>query len=199
MESFFIQFVAIALIVLLISAWALIRLSRKKTTPSLSIQKRPVLLDSQLREFKKKLADSVTDEFHVYPRVRLTDLLICKFKSKDKASLSVEQQLTSMSIDFVLVDKLSGQISCLIQMDQDEEKTAPFKLLESTCQQAKLPLVHFSKENTLDSITLRKQIWSVLEPTINLEDDGDSDEIKIYLEPVSKKSENEHNVVLDTM
>lgn len=193
------QFLAVALIVLLVSAWALIRLSRKKTISSLSIQKRPVLLNSQLREFNKQLVASVKDEFDVYPRVHLADLLVCKFKSEDKASQSVQQKLTAMSVDFVLVDQLSGKICCLVQLDQGEEKTAPSKLLESTCQQAKLPLLHFSKENTLDSVALRKQISSVLEPTINLENDGDSDDIKIYLEPVSKKTDKEHNIVLDTM
>lgn len=191
------QFIVIALLLCLLSIWGLIRLSRKQTKPDLGIEKRATLFDAQSRDFKKQLAVAVEQDFEIYPRLHLADLLILKYKPKDKASLSMQQKIASLSVDFVLVDKLSGRIACLVQLDQEQEETEHYKLLENCCQQAKLPLVHFAKQGSEDTVTIRKQIMSVLEPTIEL-GDIESNDIKVYLEPVTKQTDSEHAVMLET-
>ncbi len=191
------QFIVIALLLCLLSAWGLIRLSRKQTKPGFRIEKRATLFDAQLRDFKKQLVDALEEDYEIYTRLHLADLLMMKAKSKDKASHNMQQKLTSLRVDFVLVDKPSGRIACLVQLDKEQDKTESYKLLEYCCQQAKLPLVHFAKQVNEDPVTIRKQIMSVLEPMIEL-DDIEAGDIKVYLEPVSKQSDNERAVVLET-
>jgi len=193
------QFIAVALVVFLVSVWVLMRVSRKKTTATISIQKRTVLLDSQQREFKKRLVEACEQDFDICPRVHLADLVSIKFKADDKVSQSLQQKITTISVDFVLLEPVSGRVACVLQLDRDHETSEQYALLEKTCQQAKLALVHFSTDNALESAQIRKQVMSALEPTINLDDDNDSDGIKVYLEPATTKSDNEHKIVLETM
>ncbi|EEF81061.1 hypothetical protein MDMS009_53 [Methylophaga thiooxydans DMS010] len=190
------QLIAVIAILFLISAWMLIRFSRKKTTASMKIQKRTVLLDSSQREFKKRLVDAVKGDFEVLPRVHLADLVSLKFKADDKASRLLQQKIAASSVDFVLLDALNGRIACVVQFDKEQD-TEQANLLTTTCQQANLALLHFSKETALDSAQLKKKVLSALEPTIQFDDDSETDAVKVYLEPVANKAEHERKIVLE--
>jgi len=192
------QLIAVTGILFLISAWMLIRFSRKKTTASMKIQKRTVLLDSSQREFKKRLVDAVKGDFEVIPRVHLADLVSLKFKADDKASRLLQQKIVASSVDFVLLDALNGRIACVVQFDKEQD-TEQANLLTTTCQRANLALLHFSKDTALDSAQLKKHIIAALEPTIQLDDDNNSDAIRVYLEPVTKKTDDERKVVLENL
>ncbi|WP_237700439.1 DUF2726 domain-containing protein [Methylophaga thiooxydans] len=162
----------------------------------MKIQKRTVLLDSSQREFKKRLVDAVKGDFEVLPRVHLADLVSLKFKADDKASRLLQQKIAASSVDFVLLDALNGRIACVVQFDKEQD-TEQANLLTTTCQQANLALLHFSKETALDSAQLKKKVLSALEPTIQFDDDSETDAVKVYLEPVANKAEHERKIVLE--
>lgn len=190
------QLIGVTGILFLISAWMLIRFSRKKTTASMKIQKRTVLLDSSQREFKKRLVDAVKGDFEVIPRVHLADLVSLKFKADDKASRLLQQKIAASSVDFVLLDALNGRIACVVQFDKEQD-TEQANLLTTTCQQANLALLQFSKDTALDSAQIKKKVLSALEPTIQFDDDSETDAVKVYLEPIANKTEHERKIVLE--
>ncbi|WP_438970720.1 DUF2726 domain-containing protein, partial [Methylophaga sp.] len=136
------QFMAAVLIVFLLAVWALVRLSRNKTESTVRIQKQDLLLDSSLRDFRKRLVDAFKDDFDIYPCVRLADLLKVSYRAGDKSSEAFQQKVLSLSVDFVLIDQLNGKVACLVQMDKELENTDQYRFLERSCQQANLPLVH---------------------------------------------------------
>ncbi|KGM06885.1 hypothetical protein LP43_1380 [Methylophaga thiooxydans] len=162
----------------------------------MKIQKRTVLLDSSQREFKKRLVDAVKGDFEVLPRVHLADLVSLKFKADDKASRLLQQKIAASSVDFVLLDALNGRIACVVQFDKEQD-TEQANLLTTTCQQANLALLQFSKDTALDSAQIKKKVLSALEPTIQFDDDSETDAVKVYLEPVANKTEHERKIVLE--
>lgn len=196
MNSGDMHLIAVTGVIFLLSAWLLIRLLRKKTSSTVVVEKRVVLLDTQQREFKKRLVDALHGDFDVVPRVNLADLISLRFKAEDKNSAMLQQKIASISVDFVLLDALSGRIVCVVQLDKEKdiEQTS---LLTTTCQKAKLTLLHFSKDTALDSTQLKKKVLSAVEPTIQVDDKSESELVKVYLEPLTTKTDDESKIILD--
>lgn len=183
------QWMALSAVAGLLVLWGLIRLLRKRRQPELKLIRRKTLLESKARAFKQQLEQAVGEDFEVFSRVRMEDLVRYPDET-DAPTDSTWQQIQSTSIDFVLVDRLSGAISCVLMLGEDDRRKARQTFIMQICRQCQLPFLQFDVHNALSDEKIRQKIMALLEPTIVLDEPGTEDDIKVYLDPVrhDKKS-----------
>ena len=183
------QWMALSAVAGLLVLWGLIRLLRKKRRPELKLIRRKTLLDSKDRAFKQQLEQAVGDDFEIFARVRLADLVSYPNES-DTRTDSTMQQIQSTSADFVLVDRLSGAISCVLFFGEDDRRKARQQFIMQICRQSGLPFLQFDVHNAMSDKQIHQKITALLEPTIVLDEQQKEDDIKVYIDPVrhDKKS-----------
>lgn len=183
------QWMALSAVAGLLVLWGLIRLLRKKRQPELKLIRRKTLLESKARAFKQQLEQAVGDDFEIFARVRLADLVSYPNESDTRTDLTM-QQIQSTSADFVLVDRLSGAISCVLLLGEDDRRKARQKFIRQICRQCQLPFLQFDVHNAMSDEQIHQKITALLEPTIVLDEQETGDDIKVYIDPVrhDKKS-----------
>lgn len=181
------QWLGLTLIALLVLCWWGIRRFRKNRQPKLEISYRQALLDKSMREFKSRLEQAVGDRFDVFAQIRLADMLICE-AAKDKASKAMLQQIADSTVDFVLTEKESGNIYCVVMLTRQDKAGSRQLFVRQVCQQSELPFLLLDVHNALTDKQIRHKITSLLEPAIVLDEPSMLD-IKVYLEPGQSQDE----------
>jgi hypothetical protein len=171
----------LALIVALLLLWVWLRIARKTKQPELQLSSRKNLLDKEARALKLKLAEALGEEFDIYPQVRLAELLVIN-AAGDKTSQQMRQQIEASSVDYVLCDKHSGQISCVVMLSRHDKVGSRQQFVRDVCERSELPFILIDAHNEIDGKDLRRRIVTMLEPTINLDETAETD-VKVYLEP----------------
>lgn len=169
------------LIALLLITWWGIRRFRANKHAKLRISARKTLLQQNIREFKRRLEQTMGDEFDVFTQVRLADLIVYQAE-QDRTSQEMQQQIESSTVDFVLAEKGTGNIACVLMLSQQDKVGSRQLFNKKICQQAQLPFLLIDVHNALTDKQIQHKIRSLLEPVIAL-DESPTDQIKVYLEP----------------
>ena len=172
---------AASVIAVLLLLWFFIRLNRKNRQPRVKITRRKQLLEPHVAAFRKQLAQALEADFEVYSQVCLTELFLCD-AAKDSLSRDLCQRLARTSVDFVLVDKDNGSISCVVALVHHDRPGPRQRFIKQVCEQGKLPYLQFDEHNALTDKDIQQKVKMLLEPTIIL-DEPSSDDVKVYLEP----------------
>lgn len=178
---------AASLIAVLLLLWFFIRFNRKYRQPRLKVTRRTHLLENHVTAFKQQLEQALKDDFDVFSQVCLGELLICN-AAKDRASQALLRQIQSTSVDFVLVDKDTGSITCVLVLVHHDRPGPRQRFIRQACEHGHLPCVQFDEHNALSDEQIRHKIKTVLEPTIVL-DETTTDDVKVYLEPEHDKDQ----------
>lgn len=191
---------AASLIAVLLLLWLLIRLNRQYRQLRLKVTRRSHLLESHVASFKQQLAQALGDDFEIFSQVCLAELLICD-AAGDRRSQALLRQIQSTSVDFVLVDRESGEISCAVVLVHHDRPGPRQRLIKQACDHGRLPYLSFDEHNGLSNEEIRRRVTMLLEPTIAL-DETIIDDVKVYLEPEQGRNKTanhvpEHNYSMD--
>lgn len=178
------QLMAISIVGFLFVAWIGFRLYRKNRHARLNISPRKTLLESKVREVKQRIELAMGEDYELFPQVRLADLLVYE-AAEDKASQAAIQRIESSTVDFVLTEKLSGKISCVLMLSRHDKPGSRQLFVRQVCHQSELPFLLFDVHNALSDKQIRQKIMALLEPTIVMEESAPED-IKVYLEPIQR-------------
>lgn len=172
---------AASVIAVLLLLWFYIRLNRKNRQPRVNITRRKQLLEPHVAAFRRQLSQALEAEFEVFSQVCLAELFLCD-AAKDRVSRDWCQRLARTSADFVLVDRDSGFISCVVALVHHDHPGPRQRFIKQVCDQAKLPYLQFDEHNALTNKEIQQKVKALLEPTI-IVDEAATDTVKVYLEP----------------
>ncbi len=148
--------------------------------------KNTALLTPAEISFRHSLKMVVGNSYDINAKVRLADLIsVHKGLAKSEWSRAFNQ-IKAKHVDFVLVDKITTEILCGIELDDSSHDTPKRQqrdtFLDAALKTANLPLLRFKAEQTYNSKEIEDAINLVVNPARMMTSD-DNEEIKIRIEP----------------
>lgn len=148
--------------------------------------KNTALLTPAEISFRHSLKMVVGNSYDINAKVRLADLIsVHKGLAKSEWSRAFNQ-IKAKHVDFVLVDKITTEILCGIELDDSSHDTPKRQqrdtFLDAALKTANLPLLRFKAEQTYNSKEIEDAINLVVNPARMMISD-DNEEIKIRIEP----------------
>lgn len=176
------EWIVVALVVVIGAIWWWKK--RVPREPEVSFTVVQSVLDKHFRQSLDQLLNAMGDEFDVFPKVSLAKIVDYEV-GEDRISQRYADELDAACVDFLVMDKQSGEVRCLVMLSRQSKPGSRQLLIRQVCQQAKLPFLLLDVHNPLSDKEIRKKITAMSEPTI-MTDDESTDDIKIYLEPGKK-------------
>lgn len=160
--------------------------------------KNTALLTPAEISFRHSLKIVVGNSYDINAKVRLADL-ISVHKGLPKSEWSrAFNQIKAKHVDFVLVDKITTEILCGIELDDSSHNTPKRQqrdgFVEAALKRANLPLLRFKAEHTYSSKEIEQAINSILNKA-PITASTDSEEIKIRIEPELDISETDESIM----
>ncbi len=136
-------------------------------------QKHTMLFSPDDRMFFRALKEAVGEEYEIFGKIRVGDIISPKNGGARKAAASIDGRY----FDFVLCDKTALAVICAIQV---QDKTHPARQVEehdplpAICENLGLPLVRFHVRADYDTREMREKLRKALikEPFYLMETDG---------------------------
>lgn len=136
-------------ILIAIALQALPKLLRAKR-PSLPYKKRDYLLTPAERSFYEVLRGITQDQVHVFPKVRLLDLLYLPKGTEDRQAHM--NRIQSKHVDFVLCDLQNVRPLLVIELDdashEREDRKQRDAFVDQALEAASLPILHVPARHT---------------------------------------------------
>jgi hypothetical protein len=170
-----------SVIAVLLLLWFFIRLNRNTREPRVNITRRKQLLEPHAAAFRRQLSQALEADFEIFSQVSLAELFLCD-AARDRLSRHLCDRIERTSADFVLVDRDSGTIRCVVALAHHDHPGPRQRFIKQVCDQGKLPYLQFDEHNALSDKDIQQKVKTLLEPTI-IVDEPATDDVKVYLEP----------------
>ena len=144
--------VFLLLVVVLIAAVGLSALlkARPPKRPSLPYKKRDYLLTAAERSFYEVLQTVVDNQLHVFPKIRLVDLLYLPKGTENRQAHM--NRVQSKHVDFVLCDLQNVRPLLVIELDDSSHEREDRKdrdaFVDQALEDAALPILHVPANRT---------------------------------------------------
>lgn len=123
-------------------------------------RKREYLFSRSEREFYRALLGAVGNEYHIFAKVRLADVLWLANEPENRKYHN--NQIQCKHLDFVLCDKDRQRPLLAIELDDSSHKRlsrqASDEFKDSACAAAGLPLLRLQVQQTYSPLKIREQI-----------------------------------------
>jgi ssDNA-binding Zn-finger/Zn-ribbon topoisomerase 1 len=123
---------------------------RRRNSYDLPIQLRSRLFSSPAeKNFFEYLVDSLSDDFHIFTKVAMLDVVEASTMASKGGSQSVHNRLNTHCFDFILCKKHDLSIFCIVELENVDAKKSEYdkavrkKLITHVCKSARLKLFHF--------------------------------------------------------
>jgi hypothetical protein len=117
------------------------------------------LMSAAELRFFKALEQLFTDRLHICPKVRLADIVTC---SDYHWARGFGGKIAQKHMDFVLIDRQSGQILCCLELDDSShnkpERKKRDQFVNKTLDCASIPLLRFPVQSSYDLQALKMQL-----------------------------------------
>jgi len=128
--------------------------------------RRKYLMTQSENTFFKLLIASVGDRVNVFPQVRLSSLLYRAKGIERRYWHAALARINQKSVDYVLCDKVTGEILLAIELDDITHDTVIRKQRDSDVnamlKEAGMPLMRFRNITNLTQDIIKSQIYEVL-------------------------------------
>lgn len=157
-------------IALVVVTWPeLARRWRPVAAAGVRYHKASALFTPAERAFLAVLGQAIGDEFRIFGKVRVADVLIVNEDLDTAARQEAFSRIASRHFDFVLCSKKDLSAVCALELDdpgrkQDKRRVERDIFLEEVCAQAGLPLLRITAQRGYVAMELRTLILDTLSP-----------------------------------
>ncbi len=138
---------------------------RAPASESLPYRKRDYLLTAAERSFYEVLCGVVGDQLHVFPKVRLIDLVYLPKGTENRQGYT--NRVVSKHVDFVLCDRRDVAPLLVIELDdashEREDRKERDTFLDSALGAAGLPILHVAAKRSYEPRELADSIQAKLD------------------------------------
>jgi hypothetical protein len=131
-------------------------------------RKRGALFTPAERSFLSVLDQAVSDQYRVFGKVRVADILTPAKGMNRKNWQIAFNKISSKHYDYILCSKDTLDVVAAIELDDKSHSSARAKkrdaLLESACDSAGLPLIRFKAKSGYQAQSIYTQIEAALNP-----------------------------------
>lgn len=146
--------------VLLLVIWS--RNSGKNKLPRPVYQKKMSLFNADDQRFYRTLLEAVGDDYIVFSKIRISDIIIPQKGSHGQAIDSGYAQVANLCFDFVLLEPQNFGIACLV-LAQEKLDFAKQENLQAICDAVALPLACFSLKKSHSAGEVRDNLLQLLQ------------------------------------
>ena len=128
--------------------------------------KRRTLFSPAERSFLGVLEQAVGEEYRVFGKIRVADVLEPRHGLSRSARQSALNRISAKHFDFVLCARGDLSIACAVELDDASHNKAGRRdrdaFLATACESAALPLLRISAERTYAIEEIRSRLFAVL-------------------------------------
>jgi ssDNA-binding Zn-finger/Zn-ribbon topoisomerase 1 len=164
-------------VLLIITALLILALAyvfvRRRNFYDFPIQLRSRLLFPAEKNFFEYLVDSFSDDFYIFTKVAMLDVVEASTMTSKGASQSVRNRLNTRCFDFVLCKKHDLSIFCIVELENVDAKKSKYdkavrkKLIAEVCKSAGLKLFHFDVMQNYHRLDIRRLVTGKSSKTPN--------------------------------
>lgn len=147
------------LIMVLVAAFVVFKVLAKLPAASIYTSAGPLFTPAEV-VFFRALNRAVGDQYVVFGKVRVADLVKVKGDNKSKASLVARNKIAQKHVDFVLVDRSGLNPVCAVELNdrshQASDRKARDAFIADVFNKTNLPLVLVPASNGYDTQKLRE-------------------------------------------
>jgi hypothetical protein len=126
-------------------------------------QKEPGLFTAAERSFFSVLAPALGDQFRVFGKVRLADIIKVKPGLSGGARQQAFNRIQSKHLDFVVCDPSDLSVQFVVELDdsthQQSKRQARDEFLDKALAAAGVPIFHFPVKRTYSAQDIRRTIF----------------------------------------
>ena len=134
-------------------------------------RKLPVLFTKAERSFLGLLDQAIEDEYRVFGKVRVADVLAPQKGVSRKNWRIAFNKISAKHFDYVLCEKSDLSVVAAIELDDKSHNTKRSKtrdsFLENACDSADLPLIRFPAKATYQVQAVRDSINNAISPPLD--------------------------------
>ena len=137
---------------------------RRRNSYHLPIQRRSRLLSPAEKNFFECLVDSLGDEFFIFPKVAILDVVEASPMATKGSSQSIHDQLKARCFDFILCKKQDLSIFGVVELENfdanksNKDKAIRDKLIAEVCKSAHLRLFYFDVRQDYHGVDIRRLV-----------------------------------------
>ncbi|MBI2438033.1 MAG: DUF2726 domain-containing protein [Lentisphaerae bacterium] len=139
-----------------------------KAQVALPYQKEPVLFTPAERSFLGVLEPALGDQFRVFGKLRLADVIKVKAGISGSARQQAFNRIQSKHLDFVVCDPSDLSVQFVVELDdsshQQSRRQTRDEFLDKALAAAGVPVFHFSVKRTYSAQDIRGTIFEQPKP-----------------------------------
>lgn len=153
---------SLLIIVILLAGLALWRRAIKHA--DLVIQRRSRILNAAERSFFECLTNALSDDFYIFTKVRVLDVVEPSPVASRIEKLSFYQRFAQQSLDYVLCKKHDHSIFGVVELENFEKRSSPKdkkgrdQLVSDVCKTANLRLFYFDIRQDYQGMDIRRLV-----------------------------------------
>lgn len=162
------EWIVVVLLVLLALVTVVVAFKRKSGATGLPYKRNEVLVSPAERSFLGVLEMAVADQYRVFAKVRVADVISVKGGVSQGQRQSAFNRISAKHFDFLLCSREDVSIVAAIELDdkshQQRKRQQRDDFLEAVCAHSELPLIRVPAQAAYSPAELRSKILAVLAP-----------------------------------
>ncbi|MBN1513983.1 MAG: DUF2726 domain-containing protein [Phycisphaerae bacterium] len=140
----------------------------RRIQAAVAYQKTSALFSAAEREFLEALDKVVGDQFRVFGKVRLADVIDVKANLPTGRYQAAFNSISAKHVDFVLCDPKTMAIQCVVELDDSThgrpDRRERDAFLDDALRTAGMPIFHFRAQSSYSPDEIRKAIFLAQPP-----------------------------------
>ncbi len=158
--NFFYLLVALAALTLLLFVLSLVQAWQRRRALPYTLSS--ALFVPEETAFLVVLDDAVGDDYRVFGKVRLSDLVAPRRGTRRRALGQAAARIESLKIDFLVCARASSAMVCAVELVGGKGRRGANKALARACDALGLPLVRVPVAQTYAAKALAEQIYTAM-------------------------------------